>query len=247
MSDAEKTRTPATDGLLCRARALLHSVWRVLVRARVRSEWATRVRFRGLHFQGETFTAADRYPALFTQCRTLLADVAEPAILSFGCSTGEEAQTLGRYLPNAQILGVDINPWCVRTGTQRNRNARITFAHRLSVEFAEAGSFDAIFCMAVFQRTEHRLDTPETITGGFTFDTFAREIAVLDSKLRPDGLLFIDHCDFRFTDTATADRYRALHFPRSERLRERPLFGPDNRLLGGSHIVQRCFRKLRQG
>ena len=65
-------------------------------------------------------TAPDRHPALFALAAERLAGTAEPRILSFGCSTGEEPITLARYLPQARIDGLDINPRNVAEARRKN-------------------------------------------------------------------------------------------------------------------------------
>jgi 2-polyprenyl-3-methyl-5-hydroxy-6-metoxy-1,4-benzoquinol methylase len=153
-------------------------------------------------------------------------------VLSFGCATGEEAFTLARYLPEAEIVGVDINAWCLRQCEARNTNGRVRFVHRLGAEFAvmaDAGGFDAVFAMAVFQRTEHRTDGVAPEQTGFTFAEFEREVALLGGMLKVGGMLFLDECDFAFEQTSAAGRYEALEFAGSRVRRERPLFGRENR------------------
>ena len=56
--------------------------------------------------QISNYTALDRYPDLFSTCKTLMQGKDTLKILSFGCSTGEEVLTLREYFPNAFIVGV---------------------------------------------------------------------------------------------------------------------------------------------
>ena len=137
-----------------RAIKALGALRRFLVSARIRSQVITRTIYKDQQFQAETASREDRYPELFAECQKRLAPLLNPRILCFGCSTGEEVFTLARYLPQAEITGVDINPWCLKQCTRTNRNDRLRFLHRNSAEFARADGFDAIFCMAVFQRTD---------------------------------------------------------------------------------------------
>ena len=75
-----------------------------------RSEY--RLKRNGAHnlFQPYGTTFVDRYPRIFTFVKDQLANTAAPRLLSFGCSTGEEVFTLRRYFPQAEIVGIDINP-----------------------------------------------------------------------------------------------------------------------------------------
>ena len=216
---------------------------RFLLSPRIRSQVLTRFRYRDQHFQGEAYSQEDRYPELFRECRARLAGLAVPRILSFGCATGEEVFTLARYLPQAEIVGVDINRWCLKQCDARNRNGKLRFVHRLSAEFAELKGFDAIFCMAVFQRTEHRTAGAQPDKTGFTFDRFEAEVAMLDGKLKPGGLFFLDECDYSFEQTETVALYNPAEFEGNRAPRQRPLFDRENRLIAGEQFSARSFIK----
>jgi hypothetical protein len=216
---------------------------RFVVSSRIRSQVLTRLDYEDHHLQRETYTCDDRYPELFDHCRQHFAGGSSVRILSFGCSTGEEVFTLARYLPQAEIVGVDINAWCLKQCAKRNQNARLSFLHRMSREFADAVGFDAIFCMAVFQRTEHRTDDALPEDTGFTFERFEAEVEELDRKLKRGGLFFLDEYDFSFDQTATAARYKPAEFEGNSAFRQRPLFDRENRLIANEHTSFRCFVK----
>jgi hypothetical protein len=113
----------------------------------------------------------------------------------------------------------------------------------LSPEFATISNLDAIFCMAVFQRTENRANTASIAQGNFTFDKFEQQIRALDAKLKAGGLFFIDHADFRFEDTAIAAHYAPLDFEGNQVLQDRPLFNRDNALITAQQHLHRAFLK----
>lgn len=217
---------------------------RFALNPRIRSENIARMRYGPGLFQAATFTQLDRYPELFRECSNRLQGVPAPRILSLGCSTGEELTTLISYMPDAHIVGVDINPWCLRQCARRGLDQRIRLLHRLSPEFLAMTGFDAIFCMAVFQRTEHRTDNLHPTQSGFTFNHFEREVELLDSKLRPGGLFFLDESDFAFQMTSVAARYRPLEFAGNRIVRERPLFDRENRLIATRSLFTRVFEKI---
>lgn len=226
----------------------LGALRRFLWSPRIRSQVLTRVRYKDRQFQGEAVSYPDRYPELFEECRRQLRSQASPSILSFGCATGEEVFTLARYLPQAEIVGVDINRWCLKqcaskNSARKNGNGRLRFLHRQSQQFADAGGFDAIFCMAVFQRTEHRTEGAQPADTGFGFEQFESEVNFLDRKLKLGGLYFMDECDFSFEQTAAAARYQPVEFEGNRVPRLRPLFGRDNRLIANEHTSPRCFVK----
>jgi SAM-dependent methyltransferase len=228
---------------LARALKLLGAARRFILNPRIRSEQITRAFHRNSHYQAATYSEPNRYPELFEACKRHHQHLAAPTILSFGCATGEEAFTLAEYLPNATIIGVDINRWCLRQCAKKNPNPRIRFLHSSAPDFAALSSFDAIFCMAVFQRTENRTHPTNVAHGTFTFDKFEQEIRVLESKLKIGGLFFIDHADFRFEDTAIAAHYTPLEFEGNQIPQDRPIFGRDSALITTKHPLHRAFLK----
>ncbi len=230
---------PALSPLRRLIQALGH-VRRFVLNPRIRSEQITRMRAGAAHYQGATHTSRDRYPELFAACAFEFAGRAQPRILSFGSSTGEEAATLADYLPQAIIVGVDINPWCLQQASTSYPQHRFIPPAELTAE----APFDAIFAMAVFQRTENRTQAPEVALGTFTFAVFDQELARLDALLKPNGLLFIDEADFLFLDATISERYTALPFPDNQVAHQRPLFGRDNRRIASEYLTPRAFRKL---
>ena len=213
---------------------------RVLVNARFRSEVLTRLKYKERHFQGPTYTLKDRSPVIFTQCEKYLQRVSCPKLLSFGCSTGEEVFTLAEYMPNASIIGVDINEWCIKQCARKNKSEKLHFYHRFAGEFDAEFDFDAIFCIAVFQRGENR-SFKDRITEGFTFQQFEDEVAMLHTKLKPGGLLIIHHSDFSFLDTKIADDYAPLSFEENKKRYNRPLFDRNNLRISETNEYYRVF------
>lgn len=218
-------------------------VMHYLIDGRLRSERLTEWEFKEHYYQRSTVTMPNRYPLLFRQTQSYLGDGDNICILSFGCSTGEEVFTLGEYFPNATIVGVDINKWCIRQCRKTNHSERYFFLHRLSSEFEQATSFDAIFCMAVFQRTENRTSSDNGLSIDFTFSHFEQEIEMLDGKLKEGGILVVDHSDFSFMDTACSTRYAPLDCENNQLQRCRPLFDRDNRKIADTQNAFRVFVK----
>lgn len=216
---------------------------RFFISASYRTSTITRWRYGNAHYQGEVFTQTNRYPLLFSKCAEALAGIESPSILSFGCSTGEEVATIGEYMPQASIMGIDINDWCLRESRKKYAASRFAFYHRFSSTFEDAQSFDVIFCMAVFQHTSNRKSKNNEIARRFTFQQFEQEIVLLDQKLKPGGLFIIDHTDFSFMDTAVATRYQPLDFEMNQMIRQRPLFNKENKKIAETTGLYRIFEK----
>ena len=210
-------------------------------RARLLTAW----RYPTQQHQHSTFTLPDRYPDLFGYLRQYLGSRPRPKLLSFGCSTGEEVDTLGRYLPQADILGADINHWCIGQARQRwGAQPRYAFMHSCSAAFEQATDFDAICCLAVFQHPHNR-HNPARTTSAWPFAQFEAQLHLLDQKLKPGGLLLIDQCDFNFLDVAPAlrARYRPAPWPGNLTRRDRPLFNRNDQKMAPQHVAFRVFIK----
>ncbi len=195
------------------------------------------------YYQRSSFTMPDRYPLVFAACAQYLQAIAHPRLLSFGCATGEEAATLGKYMPDAEITGTDVNEWCIKACKNKYSDSRFVFLLRDSDVYNKCSGFDAIFCMAVFQHTANRLNKNNETARGLTFSQFEEEINILDTKLNPGGLLVIDNCDFSFEDTSVARQYKPLEFINNRISRARPLFDPNNRKIAETQNNYRVFVK----
>jgi SAM-dependent methyltransferase len=165
-------------------------------------------------------------------------------LLSFGCSTGEEVFTLRRYLPNATIRGIDIDPASIATATRRlaESDPGISFDVAGSVAGEPDASYDAIFCMAVLR--DDRVSAPGVTRCDplILFEDFARTIADFARCVRPGGYLIVRHSNFRLRDTPSAPLFQpVLANPGHSTT---PLFGPDNRLLEGASYPDTVFLRL---
>ncbi|MCX6205014.1 MAG: class I SAM-dependent methyltransferase [Bacteroidetes bacterium] len=215
----------------------------LLTNSRLRVELFEKWKNNNNHHQISTFTGNNRYPLLFKECTQYLQKIEKPQIISFGCSTGEEVRTLGEYIPAAIIYGIDINKWCIKQCKKHNSSTSHYFYHRTSKEFETVQNVDAIFCMAVFQRTDDRLPNKKHNTKLFTFKAFEEEILLLDRKLNKNGLLIIDFSDFNFMDTVVAKNYVPLNFENNQILRKFPLFDRNNHKVSEEKFLYRVFVK----
>ena len=95
----------------------------------------------------------------------------------------------------------------------------------------------------MFQRSENRSQSETTESLGIRFEQFEHEIQILDSKLKPGGLLIIDHADFSFADTQCGHVYDSLRFEGNFATRARPLFDRNNKKVSDEQHVFRVFVK----
>jgi hypothetical protein len=139
--------------------------------------------------QTTSLTWMDRYPEIFSTCRAYFTDRKNLTLLSFGCSTGEEVITLRKYFPLAIITGAEINRRSLAMCRNHEIDDRIAFIYSDRIKIALRGPFDAIFCMAVLQRTPHTIiDQGITNLGHiYPFEKFDRQVTELDALLKKGG------------------------------------------------------------
>lgn len=192
---------------------LCRFVWRV---AGVLGDPDARSVFVVKHFHAErahqvaNATATDRYPDLFSRCRRHFETSDGLKLLSFGCSTGEEVFTLKEYFPRARILGLDINKRSIAICRERNTDPTLEFRVSTDEALSDGGPFDAIFCLAVLQRTETRDPGVQSSALIYPFSKFDAQLRALDARLRPGGLMVVDLCSYLFKDVTIAPKYLAL-------------------------------------
>jgi hypothetical protein len=177
-------------------------------------------------------TWIDRYPAIFSACQVYFGEKKALRLLSYGCSTGEEVLTLRKYFPSAFITGVEINRRSLAACRKREVDERVAFIYSESAAIANRGPFDAIFCMAVLQRTPHAIVERGVtdLTRIYPFEKFDRQIGELDGLLEKDGLLVIRHSQYRFEDACVAWKYVPVETA-ADGADVGPRFGRDSRRL----------------
>lgn len=162
--------------------------------------------------QTTTLTFLNRYPVIFSACRKFFNGRQDLKILSYGCSTGEEVLTLRQYFPVAYIVGADINRRSLAKCGQLPVDDKITFVYSKISELQKVGPFDAVFCMAVFQRTPHAIEAKgiKSLKNIYPFEKFERQVIELDKLIKPQGLLVIHYTQYSFLDTVVSSKYKIL-------------------------------------
>lgn len=201
-------------------------------------------------FQPYATTAPNRYPEEFAAVRAALA-VADPAILSFGCSSGEELLSLRQDFPTARIHGIDVNPLAVRTARKRvaaaGQQTTITVAKGGDARAEAPASYDVVLALAVFRHGDLN-DGPPTCERVLQFADFERTVDGLAACVKPGGLLVLRHANFRFADCACAIGFEAVatgYLSAGEGGLPTPVYGRDNQLLGLELRDDGVYRRVR--
>ena len=201
----------------------------------------------GLLLQPSHYTSSDRYPWLFKFLREKLSTQKAPRILSFGCATGEELFSLQAYLPDAALVGIDINPRniaiCRRKFAKRGAKSDMQFRCAGSPVDEAAESYDAILCLAVLRHGALQDRVPDDCAPWIQFAAVDQMVSDLARCVKPGGYLAIWHSHFRFADMTVASQFKTvLSHERSGR-ESTPLYGSDNRRIDGADYCDAVFQK----
>lgn len=190
-------------------------------------------------------TCADRHPELFAAVRDRLGDRTASRVLSYGCSTGEEAFTLAGYLPDATFDAIDINPRCIAAAERARSKAGVTAIRFICASSPppQAAAYDAIFCLSVLRHGRLDAERPASCEKIMPFARFADLVSAFDLALKPGGLLVLWGCNFRFADTPLAAGYRLISVP-GKPAQQGAFFGPDDRLLQIATYGEFMFEKI---
>lgn len=200
---------------------------------------------RRLH-QTTVVTSMDRYPGIFGACQEYFGVRDDLEILSYGCATGEEVITLREYFPSARIVGTEINPRCLAICRARQVDDRIAFIDSDADMIRREGPFDAIFCMAVLQRTPHAVEAQgvKSLAQTYPFEKFDAQVSAFDGWLRPGGLLIMHNTQYVFSDASVASRYAPLA-QQPEPVRSGPRFDRNSTLIEGHVATPSVFVRQR--
>src|SRR5437764_15033852 len=96
-----------------------HKLWRLAVDRAYRNMMWLHFAHPAGAFQPFNDTSHNRYPHIFSFVQSVLGRGSAVNVLSYGCSTGEEAFSLREYFLNATIKGVDIHAVNISVGRRR--------------------------------------------------------------------------------------------------------------------------------
>lgn len=162
--------------------------------------------------QTTSLTGMNRYPKIFAACQKYFDGREQIRILSYGCSTGEEVLTLRQYFPHAEIVGAEINKRSLEICGKHAVDPRTKFIYSSADNIQSHGPYDAVFCLAVLQRTPLNIASKgiKSLKEIYPFQKFEEQIVQLDRLLNTNGLLVIHFSQYVFTDTRVACGYKPL-------------------------------------
>ncbi len=152
-------------------------------------------------------TKFNRYPQIFLAVSELYKSKPDNniKILSFGCSTGKEVETLHKlYFKEATIHGVDINKDTILANNNKELASSEKIKYYHTDDFLKLNiKYDIIFALSVLcQWPEDR--------GTYTFDDFDKTLCDLDRYLEIGSYLVIYNSKYLFTESSVADKYTCV-------------------------------------
>ena len=144
-------------------------------------------------------TGYNRYPEIFSEVSSILPNPTQ--ILSFGCSTGLECETLKQlYFTNSKVIGLDISEKLIDENNKKNINKDIIYYSNTE---KITNKCDVIFAMSVLCKW------PENV-GEYTYKTFTDTLYIIDNLLEINGYLCIYNSKYLFTETELFKKYQAI-------------------------------------
>jgi SAM-dependent methyltransferase len=137
-------------------------------------------------------TKLNRFPKIFESARELRPFAKR--ILSFGCSTGEEAFTLADNFPESEIVGVDIDWSSVSTARRNNKFKDRVYFH---TEVGATGLYDLVTCFMVL----FALDKP------IPKDRWSETVKTIDKHVALGGLLMVYTSEYDFLSSEISYKY----------------------------------------
>lgn len=173
-------------------------------------------------FQEASTTELNRHPDIFSFLKVKYKDK-NIKILSFGCSTGEECVSINKYLPNASILGIDINKKSLAKANQNNSNQNISYKYCEPNEISNLGEFDVVIAISVLCK-HPEAEYLNNLSKIYPFKRYEDMVHKLDSVLKEEGLLIIRSSNYIFSDTKTSKKYQLIKNSKARKPKPFPKF-----------------------
>ena len=173
-------------------------------------------------FQEASTTEYNRHPDIFNFLKEKYKDK-NIKILSFGCSTGEECVSLNKYLPNASILGVDINKKSLAKAKQNNSRQNISYKYCEPNKISNLGKFDVVIAISVLCKHPEAIYLDE-LTKIYPFERYEEMVNKLDTIVKENGLLIIRSSNYIFSDVKISNKYKSIENNNARKPKSFPKF-----------------------
>jgi len=190
--------------------------------------------------QSASTTELNRHPDIFNELNSRLSKE-NIRVLSFGCSTGEECKSLSEYLPEAEIVGIDINKKSIEIARSNYSSENVQFVLKEPKNLNSLGKFDVIIAISVLCK-HPEAELINDISSIFPFEKYESIVSELDQILNKEGLLFIRSSNFRFKDTLISDQYEVVSW-NNRNPEPFPKFDSNNVRLDAYEEREELFRK----
>jgi len=140
-------------------------------------------------------TKSNRFPKIFESAKELQPSAKR--IMSFGCSTGEEAMTLAELFPDSEIVGVDIDNHSVTTARRNNKfRDRVYF----QTDPGATGKYDLVTCLMVL----FSLEKPVPV------EKWQTAIRLIDKHVNLGGVVMLYTSDYDFKSVEVSGNYEPI-------------------------------------
>jgi trans-aconitate methyltransferase len=179
---------------------------------------------------------------MFDSAQRALGAEASLRVLSFGCSTGEECVALSSRFPYSTIVGADISRSALATARKRSSRPNIVYLHARPEGLHKHAPFDLIFALSVLCRWPE-LQSVDDSSEIYSFEVFERGVALLDSLLRPGGVLVVHNASYHFMEAQVARGYEQVEgWDLEQEIVDK--FSRHNRRSSESSVAAQVFRKV---
>lgn len=108
------------------------------------------------HNQTARLTPREEQPHRWTLAEHIAALTPTPLrILEFGCSSGRNLAVLRQYLPDAHLVGVDMNPTTIQAGLNTHPTIHFFEGDERLLRDMRDGGFDVVFTCSVLDHIPH--------------------------------------------------------------------------------------------